>query len=1001
MALPTLPGERKQEDTLNPGQQHSDRRFNDMARAEEEGTFKDIADNYDQDADGSQEDANIRKLNGRESEGDETAGGGWKNTTGTSGVNTKTPLSKKILSLGKKRGGIVGLIIALALGGGALGTFLGPASMLISLTENATLKNDTSSTSLQHRFMRVFGFTSAPEDPICAGSSKSIKCKMGKISNSALNKLAKKGVVPDFTDTVDNTNRKKTGYPKNNPRGYNIDLKDGSDIKYIKAADLTGFLANNPKAAAKILGRTGAFNVRINAWTGKHITEKLYSKFGLNRNGGLADGSSKVLSPVERLADITKKLQEKMPGGDKISSVPNDVEGKVRGHLDKAGKGGLVYVGAVAGCIAVKAPAFIAAGVAAVQLAQVMPVGMDVILSPGAKTKASGVDTANSITPEDADAIGTLLTNKTPRESDGKMTSALDSPILQSAIGVNTSKPAVSEDYTPGYSMLTNKGVIGANKADATLAPACNVILSTAAMYTAMTVSTATTVILSSTVVLGIAKVAVEFIASEVVTKLAVNLAGDAAETAVVSLAKNDKIEKASGEALGDVAGISMMSMFSAAGMARNLPVLKTSQVADFKMAALENEAFDRDMDIASLSPFDTSSKYTFLGSIVNNTQLAVLQSGTYNGSILSSLPGLMNVSKASLSTSTNATEDASANYCDYAEEFGLNTVESADTPAINVAGLPCTGLTKNQMNMGVGEAIDLMINEKWLDEEAVLDGTMTLKDTDSIQDLITKKYIKEDTPLADYIESCSNADTGDYIFNAAGCTVSTAGSTADTGTDLPDLTDPRSLEAMAVFLLDYQQYQMINGNDDVDAASTPASDTLTDKKALAQKIVAKNKVTYASYVKPTLDKIADGSIDADSEPCGVNINILRMIDMITDQHSIKISDINRHCTGSLASSKGSRHYAGNGSALDISVIDGKATSGRDANALSIINMVMPLLSEAAVSTGSYSQLGQLYCGGTVVLGAKVNAIDDSCNHLHLDLPPKSDPTLKYDPSGW
>ena len=819
MALETLPGDEKKQEELNPGQQDYDRRFNDIARAEEKGAFNDIADNYGQNADSSQENANINKLKERESEGNEAPKGIWINNSGKENKPSKKDIRQIVLAFIKKRGGIIGLIIALGLGGGVLGGILAPASMLISLTENATLKNDTSSTSLQQRFMRAFGFTIAepnPSDPICDNTSRTIKCKMGRISNSAINKLEKKGIKAYFADPVDIDNRKKTGYPTKNPAGYEIDLKDGSGTKNIAAKDLIGFLANNPKAAASILGRSGAFNVRINAWTGKHITEKLYKKFGLNRNGGLADGSSKRLSTVEKLAEITKKLQDKMPGSDKINTVPDAVEQKIRSHLGKASKAGFAYTGAVAGCIAVKAPGYIAAGVAAIQLAQVMPVAMEAVLSPGAKMKASGVDTKNSITAEDADALGTLFTNKTPRESDGKMTSALDSPILQSSINVNTAKPAVSKNYTPGYSMLSNPLVNVTNKADAELAPACNAIMSPAAMYTATAVSGAATVALSATLIGGIAKLVADFALSAIVTQVAVSVAGDAARTAVVDLAKNDKIPKAKGQALGDVVGISLISMFSAGGMARHLPVLKTSQVAAFKTAALENEALERDMDIATLSPFDTSSKYTFLGSIASNARLAVLQSGTYNGSFLSSLPGLKNFSLASLSTNTNAANDDLANYCGYAEEFGLTTVEPANTPAINVAGMPCTGLTTEQINMSTLEAIDLMSSttgEGWLDEE------VAISDTDSIQDLLTKKFIKSETPLADYIDSCSNAETGDYLFNSAGCTVTE--STSTEGTDLPALKNPRSMAAMAVFLLDYQQVQMINGFDVAGAEST------------------------------------------------------------------------------------------------------------------------------------------------------------------------------------
>jgi hypothetical protein len=990
MALPTLPGDEKRDEKLNPGQQDYDRRFNDIAKAEEQGTFNDIANNYDQKADGSRENKNISKLQERESEGDTEASSGFKsNYTGTGAKKSKV---KGALKFAKKRGGIIGLIAALGVGGGLLAGFFGPASMLINLAENATLKNDTSTTSMERRFMKVFGFATSG-DPVCANSTKStLKCKMGSISNRSLNQLEKKGLTPVFTDDVDNNNRKKTGYPTKNPTGYTVDLKDGNKPETVKAADLTKYLADHPKVAAKVLGTGGAFNIRVQAWTGKHITQKLYDKFGLKRDGGIASSSNKRLTPTERLAEATKKLTERIPGVEKMNTVADSIDGKIRTRMNTASKGGTAYMTAVAGCIAVKAPGFIAAGVAGVQLAQVMPFGMDVVLSPGSQQKASGVDVANSITAEGVENSATLLTNKTAREGDGKMTSALDSPYLQSAIGVNKNKTPVSKNFTPGYSVLTSPLVRTGAAADKASEPLCNGIMSPAAMYTAMAVDGAVTIALSTTVIGGIVKIAAGFVISEVVTQVASAIGKEAAKAVITDLAKNDKIESAKGEALGDVVGISMASMFSAGGMARNLPTLKESEVAGFETARLENEAFKKDMDIASLSPFDTSSRYTFLGSIANNARLAVLASGSYNGSLLSSLPGILNFSRAAFSVNTNAA-DFSQEYCGYAKDFGMEAEKEADTPAINMAGLPCTGLTGGQINMGTEEAIDLITGEGWLDE------SKTIEDTDSIQDLITKGYIKTETPLFDFIEACSNAESGDYVINSAGCTVPTVGGGTDA--ELPPLKNPRSLEAMSVFLLDYQQYQMINGNDIGDTSTNPTTTAgSTDKKALAQKIIAKGKIKYLTNAKPLLESYADGSVDPNSEPCGVNINVLRMIDAVTDQHSITISSLNRHCINRITGSgPASRHYNGNGSAFDISSVDGRASSGRDAGSMAVISIVMPILSEAAKAGGKQSNVGQVNCGGMPALAEGVKAIQDSCNHLHLDVPPESDPSLKFTPN--
>ena len=197
MALTTLPDDEKQKETLNPGQQDYDRRFDSIARAEEKGSFDDIAKNFGQTTDGSQEDANINNLKDRESGGDKEATSPIRSTY-TGKKDPRLERAKKVFAFAKKRGGIIGLIAVFGISGGILASFFGPASMLISISQNAILKNDTSSSTLQHRFLSVFGFTTGDADTICAKSTKNIKCKMGRISNSALDKLTKSGPFLDF-----------------------------------------------------------------------------------------------------------------------------------------------------------------------------------------------------------------------------------------------------------------------------------------------------------------------------------------------------------------------------------------------------------------------------------------------------------------------------------------------------------------------------------------------------------------------------------------------------------------------------------------------------------------------------------------------------------------------------------------------------------------------------------------------------------------------------------
>lgn len=744
-------------------------------------------------------------------------------TGGQQAGNTKL---EKALGIAKKRGGIFGLIALLGIGGAVMAGFFGPASMLINVMENFSITNDSSSTALERRFMKAFGFATRPSDPVCANSS-TYKCKKGKISNTALNKLQRKGLVAVFPDGS-TFNGKKGGYPSTNPSKYQIDLDDGKGTRTINAPDLPGFLADNPKAAARILGINGAFNLRVKAWTGKYITKKFYKKFNLNRNGGIADGRNKKLAAAERRAAAVKKLKARIPGASQITGIADGIKAKVGAHLGKAKKGGAGYTAAVAGCIGVKAPGYIAGGVAAVQLAQILPVVMDVILSPGAKAKSAAI--GSGFSSDDMDLIGSLMTEKTPRESDGKMTSALDSPYLLAAMGVNKSPTGVSQKFTPGFSFLSNPAIIAANSANKELEPTCNAIMSPAAMYSALAVDSAVTVALAPTVVGGIIKVAAGLVISEIAIKVTEEVVGEAAKAALVDLASNDDIPTAEGEELGDVLGIAAPALFSAGGMARNLPTLKESQVPEFTMIQKETEDFHREMDIASLSPFDTSSRYTFLGSALYNAQMAVMLGGDY-GSPASIFSSLLSLPSSMLSPKANAAGDFNTNYCSYAAAFGLTTQNPADTPAINAAGLPCTGITGEQTSMSTDEAIDLIQSEGWLDE------TVDISDEDTIEELVSKGYIKGDTPMSDFIESCGAADSGDYLFNAAGCTVVTSvktpgsadcvaaeddsGGTTELcgadGGDWADYTPPegikdsRSMAAISTFLLDFQDIELLN----------------------------------------------------------------------------------------------------------------------------------------------------------------------------------------------
>lgn len=773
-------------------------------------------------------------------------------STVTPGLKERISDARRFVSIIKKNKGIIGLVSTLGVGGTLLAGFLGPASMIISLTENLAITNDSSSKSFERRFLKVFKNTSSV-DPICASATKiNIKCSVGSISNSALKNLQKKGVTAVFADGT-LYEPKTLGYPKSKPIAYDIDLKDGSGTQRITVAELPEFLSRseNSKFAARILGTGGAMNLRVKAWMGKHIYGRFYNKFGIRLTGGIAAMVSKLEGT---LAGKISAFRDNPADNERITAkaavAESTIRSKISATMGKVKKAGTAYTIAVAGCMIVKAPSLIAAGVAAVQLAQLMPMITNYVLSPGSMAKAAGSD--NAFTSEAMDAVGTVLTEKTTNPSTGKMGSALDSTLLLAAIGVNKAKPALSKKFTPGYGMLSNSFVQGSASVSKGIQPACTILMSPPAMYAAMAADISTTIAASATVIGGIVKVAASWVISELVSQLAIQIIGTIGKNVFTDLATNKDIPTARGEELGDVFGTAAPAFFAGGAMARHLPVVSKSLLADASQVQAAAMQFEKEMDIASLSPFDTSSKYTFLGSIVHNLKFAMLANGSYNDTVFSVASNIVRLPQMAMAIGTanaGAAPDLFSQQCSYASDFGLDTGNPTTTPAINIAGLPCSSYTQTQVDMPVEEAQDLMISEGWLDQN--VDISMS----DTIQNLVEKKFIVPETPLYDFIEQCGDSSTGDYLFNAAGCitptsmgdptslsscdipvsstdpsgnTVTTTGCATDptdaAGTSFTPVKNVRSLKAISVFLGDYQMAKSLNGEDEGTSDTATAS---------------------------------------------------------------------------------------------------------------------------------------------------------------------------------
>ena len=787
-------------------------------------------DNKDSDLNPSQNDSASAAVNDQESS---VPGNGFYQP---SAGKKKSPVTFK--SLLKKRGPIAAIAGILGLGGGILGIFLSPATMLQNIMESLTWKNDSATPSKISRIKQVMnGFLDSKDGPgICANSSKKIRCRTGKLSYKALTKFNKSGIIPVDADGNE-MKLKRTGYPEKNPTHWKVEgLNDGKPIESSKLKDEL-LKKENRKIASKVYGRTGLFKMRFHAWTGKHIS-KLYDKFKLKRNSAISKIDKKL-----GVKEKANKFKEKLPGFNDDKAI-GGINERVTKSTEKLKKGGLVYVAAAGICLALKLPNIIASGVAAIQLVPLLGLVMDVILSPGSQAKASGLDSSGSgFSQETMETIGTMLTERGKMKgSDNAEGSALDSPYLLAAMGVNNDKPGIAKNYIPGYSVATNPIVRTLNSAEEASEPVCNYILSPVAMYTSQLVDLA--VEATGAASFGLTSLA-NWIAKKtlatVTTELLKYAVGDTVkrvlkELAVSMLTSNNAQYKD----LGDALGVGAAAFFASGSMGQMLPGLKMSQLAEFNGIQIANEEFQKEMDIASLSPFDTSSRYTFLGSIFHNMGNMMMANGTYSKTPVAMLSNILRLPSMALSYSSTAKAASgmySDKYCGYAKDFSMGSGSSED-PAVNMAGLPCTGITNSQANMSVEEAIQIAENEGWIQKD------MDIPDGADISDLMNNGYIVKDTPLHDFVEDCGDASTGSYWFSNGGCTAPSDSTRVakitektykdEEGKDITNESfgtensakqyDDRKLSAMSVLLIDFQIAQSINGEDDEeDVPSTTA----------------------------------------------------------------------------------------------------------------------------------------------------------------------------------
>jgi hypothetical protein len=176
------------------------------------------------------------------------------------------------------------------------------------------------------------------------------------------------------------------------------------------------------------------------------------------------------------------------------------------------------------------------------------------------------------------------------------------------------------------------------------------------------------------------------------------------------------------------------------------------------------------------------------------------------------------------------------------------------------------------------------------------------------------------------------------------------------------------------------------------DTSGSDACSVGTDAQSLAQGLVAdmsSGKLTQLVGYGDILGQIKNIAEGKSVENCGVDTRVLQIITVATRTFpTVQLSSINRKCTNVVAGAgTNSAHWVnGGGHAVDFSGLNGKSTTGADANALTLLRALDPLMPAG-------SGAGQIECraaAGTTIELPHMTQFRDSCNHLHVQVDPYS-----------
>ena len=872
---------------------------------------------------------------------------GFKNNF-TGKNNPKNSSSKGYLKFTKKfgpTGGIVGVIAGL----GMLGLSFTPAMLLVNLKENLLQKFDLQNTSMTIRTNKIIAKKIAGTATSGSCSVVQVACRFTRPSNKLLKQLEKNGITPRAKDgsLID----KKGLFPNEIPKTYEFTDKNGK-LNVVEAKDFSKTIASSDEFRSAF---HKAYNPRFVGYA-DNIFKRVMTRFGINKSSEVSKSTEPTKVTEKINADTAGEPNSVSEGAKAGTTVADDAakaliqeeiitEGK---SLERkmGGKTDAFQLTAMATCFALDAPGIISKTARAYQLIQLVKYGF-IFISLADAIKAGDA------TPQSVEATGKLLTDVF-KDDKGKVVngSAMDSFGVKYALFGDTKTSGFNKNankFVPGGGVMSSLGNIARVTSSPQIKTVCNAAGSpqAAAALTAAELALAPETLGLSTILtksigvfitgaatMGAISKAVEFFAPQIVKVIPTDK--------ILSLFMGDLTKDLQGEDVGNaLASGSANMMGQTANAGGNAPLSVDQAIAYQHTTDQVNLAYAQE-DRATLSPFDTSSPNTFLGSIA--TQLLPYYSKLSSASgALSSFGSIFSQSVNLISGKVYATTDANKK-----EAFSM-----------------CQDTSIANSGVAAGPFCDIQygVPPQYLDEDPST-VIANLSDPNNRQiDPDTGNPI-DGSDLANWLAECT---TGSSV-----------------GLGACQITDQKTAE-YSLYTIDHRI--QVSMDEDVATTTTPDNTSVVsgDTKSLAKQIITSQNVQFqTAQEKVDFQEIVDtGSQVACGGTVPISSKVLSLILTASQKYKITIGVVaaGHDCNGG---------YHPKGQALDINgvaLLDQPSLRMFDWTSaqIPIAKEFYQFLDTTAGKMGTKLELGQQQCfKGPPPSVTNSTFVNDTCNHIHV-----------------